>query len=197
MITIKIDDAALRKALAKAPQALAVEVSKATGIWLKQGLTEFQQRNLRAPDDRNQSDFLLRRPRTSKGLRRATGKLAEGLVAQAPIVQDIKDLRSTVGFITGGLPARIARVHELGTIKYGGKLPDIVPRRAKYLAIPIRSGASSRGTKVLSVVKVKKVGIPPRLGFVKFFTDTKRLAVLRKWLGVAAQRALGVATKRA
>lgn len=195
MIQITIDDKAIRKALAAAPTLLARELSAEVRRWTVQGSSEFLQKRMAVPDDRNRADFLLRRPRSSEGLRKATGSLARDYVTEAPIVSQIGDLRATTG-MRAGKTARIARVHELGTVRYGGTLPDIVPRRAKYLAIPIRGGTASRGTKVTGVVKLLKVGIPPRLGFISFWTSKARVADLKKRTVAAARRALAKAAAK-
>jgi hypothetical protein len=196
MITITVDDRAIRKAFAAAPVLLARELSREVAVFVAKTTSEFQKVGLRAKDDRNRGDFLLRRPPSSMGLRRVTGQIASSLIAApGPVVSEIGKVRSQVGFTTGR-GARIARVHELGTIRYGGTLPDIVPKRAKYLAIPIRGGKVARGTKVLYVARVLKVGIPPRLGFRIFWTSRAKVAELNKRALGAARRALGKAAKR-
>ena len=196
MITITVDDRAIRKAFAAAPVLLARELSGEVRRFVVNGTSDFQKANLRAKDDRNRGDFLLRRPPSSMGLRRVTGEIARSLIAApGPVVSEIGKVRSQTGFVTGR-GARIARVHELGTIRYGGTLPDIVPKRAKYLAIPIRGGKAARGTKVSGIVKLLKVGIPPRLGFVKFWTAPAKVKELNGRAVAAARRALAKAAKR-
>ncbi len=195
MITITVDDRAIRKAFAAAPVLLARELSREVAVFVTKTTSEFQKVGLRAKDDRNRGDFLLRRPPSSMGLRRVTGQIASSLIAApGPVVSEIGKVRSQTGFVTGR-GARIARVHELGTIRYGGTLPDIVPKRAKYLAIPIRGGKVARGTKVLYVARVLKVGIPPRLGFRIFWTSRAKVAELNKRALGAARRALAKAAK--
>ncbi len=197
MIRITIDDKTVRNAFATAPAHLARELSREVRIFTVNGGSDFVKANLRAKDDRNRGDFLLRRPPKSMGLRRATGELARAFYATpGPVVTEIGKVSAKTGFITGR-GARIARVHELGTIRYGGTLPDIVPKRAKYLAVPIRGGKASRATKVVSVVKLLKVGIPPRLGFLNFWTSKKKVAELQSRAVAAAKRALAKAVKRA
>lgn len=196
MIQITIDDKAIRKAFAAAPTLLARELSAEVQRFVRGGTSDFQKDRLRAKDDRNRGDFLLRRPPKSMGLRRVTGQVSAALYQTSPPASKIGDIRATTGFLTGRA-ARIARVHELGTVRYGGSLPDIVPKRAKYLAIPIRGGKAARGTKVTAVVKLRKVGIPPRLGFVDYWTSKAKLAELTKRAVGAARRALAKAAKRA
>jgi len=46
--------------------------------------------------------------------------------------------------------ARIARVHELGTVGKGGKLPDITPKRFKFLWIPVTSATKKYDAPLLA-----------------------------------------------
>ena len=67
-----------------------------------------------------------------------------------------------------GSVARYARVHQLGTRGKGGKLPTIVPKRAKALWIPLNDKAARFGPggpglkKGKDFIFLKKVDIPPR-----------------------------------
>ncbi len=197
MISITIDDKQVRKAFATAPAHLARELSREVNTYVTTGSSDFSKRAFRAPDDRRQvPNGLWLRPRLSLGLRRVTGQVAAAWYRkQTPLVSEIGAIIASVGFLDGKA-ARIARVHELGTVKYGGKLPDIVPKRAKYLAIPNRGRAAARATKVQGIVKLKKVGIPPRLGFVSWWTSAARVDELQRRAVAAAVRAMKKAAGR-
>lgn len=195
MISVTIDDKTVRRAFAVAPTLLARELSAEVNRFTVARSSLFNKQSLRAKDDRNRGDFLMRRPRTSMGLRRVTGQIANDYYADvAAPVSEIGKIRATTGFRTGK-GARIARVHELGTIRYGGSLPDIVPKRAKYLAVPVRSGNASRSVKA-RIVRLSKVGIPPRLGFVAFWTSKATVADLTGRALAAARRAIKKAASR-
>ena len=53
MITITVDDRAIRKAFAAAPVLLARELSGEVRRFVVNGTSDFQKANLRAKDDRN------------------------------------------------------------------------------------------------------------------------------------------------
>lgn len=147
--------------------------------------------------------------RTRRVLKRRTGSLARS------IRQDVagSDLRSLE--LRAATTSPYAKVHEYGTTGKGGVLPSIVPKRAKFLTVPIGdnltpagvprypSAAALRGqgTFLLKTasgktfivrregeqlrwlwVLVKKVDIPPRLGFFATWRsrDKKRRAALQK-----------------
>lgn len=188
MIVIATDTKGVKLALDNAPPAVAREIAKELRAWSVNGVADFTRAKLRAPDDRNRGDFLLRRPRTSQGLRAPTGGLRRGLVATNAPVKEINDIRSSIGFLSGR-QAMIATVHELGTIRYGGSLPDIVPKRGRFLSIPVGLTNAARSTKFKSVL-VKKVGIPPRLGFRATFHSRAALDALTKRIAAAARRGL-------
>jgi hypothetical protein len=196
-MSISIDDKQIRKAFATAPAHLARELSREVNTYVTTGSSDFSKRAMRAPDDRRQvPNGLWLRPRMSPGLRRVTGQVSAAWYRkQTPIVSEIGAIVASVGFLDGKA-ARIARVHELGTVKYGGKLPDIVPKRAKYLAIPNRGRAAARATKVQSIVRLKKVGIPPRFGFVSWWTSAARVEELKRRAVAAAVRAMKKAAAR-
>ena len=164
-------------------------------------------------------------PRTGEpGLRRRTGDTAsKGFdFAIEGGTLDGMGLR-----VFGVLPH--LRVQEYGTVGAGGSLPDIVPKRAQFLTIPLEAAMTAagvaRGTArevgseydatffsedpseytqgatslILYGVKggevvplfslVKKVAIPPRLGF--FLTWGSYVGEYQKWLGRAIGMALG------
>ena len=80
------------------------------------------------------------------GLNRRTGKtLAGNLIYGVENPKATKeDPPPSVGFQTflgfmDAHAARIARVHELGTVGKGGTLPDITPKRFEFLWIPVTS----------------------------------------------------------
>ena len=62
MIAITIDDKAIRRAFATAPTLLARELSAEVRRFTINGAAQFVAKQMRAPDDRNKADFLLRRP---------------------------------------------------------------------------------------------------------------------------------------
>lgn len=79
------------------------------------------------------------------GLNRRTGRtLAGNLIygVEPSVMKD--DAPPSAGFQTflgfmDAHAARIARVHELGTVGKGGTLPDITPKRFEFLWIPVTS----------------------------------------------------------
>lgn len=195
MIAIEIKGGpALERALKLAPVQVARELSHELRAWSINGTSDFQKKRLGVADDRNRGDFLLRRPRTSKGLRRVTGGIARAMYARSQPVDRIADIRAVVGFLSGKA-AQIARVHELGTVRYGGKLPDIVPRKGKYLKARISGGTAGR-TAAARIVNLKKVGIPPRLGWVAWWTNPTAIKALAARVVKAAQRALKTVASR-
>ena len=108
-----------------------------------------------------------------QGLIRRTGNLTRQLNAQTAIRESgttADDLQVRFG-VFDQKTLQYARVHELGTVGKGGSLPDIVPRRAKFLKVPIRNtGTAARPTvrgKVVGFLSLKKVSIPPRFKFHK------------------------------
>ena len=77
------------------------------------------------------------------GLRRRTGSLAKSFMGGAVQYKGLPAVR--VGVLKG--PAEeYAHVHEYGTKGKGGKLPDIRPKKAKYLAVPLWSKAAGFGS---------------------------------------------------
>lgn len=56
----------------------------------------------------------------------------------------------------GGTARKYAEIQEFGTVGKGGRFPDIVPKRAKYLKFQIDG----------KWIATKKVSIPPRLGWI-------------------------------
>lgn len=147
--------------------------------------------------------------RTRRNLRRRTGSLARS------IRQDVRGSSLTDLELRAATTSPYAKVHEFGTIGKGGALPSIVPKRAKWLTVPLQgnltpagvprypSAAALRGqgTFVLKTksgklfivrregeqlrwlwILVKKVDIPPRLGFFATWRsrDKARRVALRK-----------------
>lgn len=196
MIALQVSGgAALERALKLVPVETAREISHELRAWAVNGTSDFSARRLRVPDDRNRGDVLLRRPRGSKGLRAVTGQIRGAMFGRAVAADRIEDISATVGFLSGKA-GRIARVHELGTVRYGGKLADIVPKRGKYLKARI-SGATAGRTAKAKVFNLKKVGIPPRLGWVEWWTNPTSLKALEARLSRATQRALRTAAPNA
>lgn len=131
---------------------------------------------------------LLTRSRLSgrPGLNRRSGSLARAVTTQVTGTR-INDLRGQVGFFDSRA-AMIAAVHELGTVGAGGKLPDIVPVRAKRLAWPTRAGAKGRITGWRTALKV---AIPPRLEFFSTWRRPFVQSMIRRRLDEAAAKAAG------
>ena len=117
---------------------------------------------------------------------------------------DIKSLVGRVGFFDRHA-AMIARVHELGTVGAGGRLPDIVPRRKPMLAWPILRGDRSFVYKEKGPLKsrkrfesrqlvyafAKKVAIPPRLQFFETWHRPFFQALVRRRIDEAEKKAVG------
>ena len=108
MIRIDIDDKLIRKAFAAAPTLLARELSAEVQRFIRGGTSDFSKDRLRAKDDRNRGDFLLRRPPKSMGLRRVTGQVGAARYQNAPPATKIGDIKATTGFLTG----KAARIKE-------------------------------------------------------------------------------------
>lgn len=81
----------------------------------------------------------------------------------------------------GGTATRYARVHELGTKGKGGSLPDITPRRGKFLVFEVD------GQKVFA----KSVSIPARLGWFETWDkfEDVRMAILGRMLDSVVKEA--------
>lgn len=132
-----------------------------------------------------------------QGLVRRTGNLTRQLNAQTAIRESgttADDLEVRFG-VFDRKTLQYARVHELGTVGKGGSLPDIVPRRAKFLKVPIRDlGTAARPKargKVVGFLSLKKVAIPPRFKFHKSWDWWYPRHVPKILEGIAA-RILGV-----
>lgn len=137
---------------------------------------------------------------TGSGLNRRTGRTLLGNLLTGVETQALKSDAAGFGFqtIVGFMDphaARIARVHELGTVGKGGTLPDITPKRFKFLWIPVTNlvkkydapllawaqangwvtgkASRKRGKRKSTKPKrggkqfilLRKASIPPRLGF--------------------------------
>ena len=73
------------------------------------------------------------------GVNVRTGRTLKGNFTTMPVVTDgegVVGFTAGVGFLDIHA-ARIARVHELGTVGKGGVLPDIRPKKGKFLWIPV------------------------------------------------------------
>jgi len=100
------------------------------------------------------------------GLNRRTGRLSGALAFRVSGAR-VADIVGQMGFLDRH-SAMIARVHELGTVGKGGVLPDIVPRKGKYLRWPLMRGDRAFAyDKDRKFAYAKKVSIPPRLEFYK------------------------------
>lgn len=76
------------------------------------------------------------------GLNRRTGRTLAGNLIGGVEPKTRDDAAPSIGFeafvgFIDAHAARIARVHELGTVGKGGTLPDITPKRFKFLWIPV------------------------------------------------------------
>ena len=88
----------------------------------------------------------------------------------------IDDVVTRIGFLST-MAARIARVHEFGTVSKGGTLPDI--RGKPFLRVPVRSLNAALGAAG-GYVMLRKVSIPPRLGFRAYMAAALRSGQLEK-----------------
>ena len=125
--------------------------------------------------------------RGNVGLYRRTGTLAKSLIART-LGTTVRDVKGIVG-VSSAKAAQIARVHELGTVGKGGRLPDIVPRRAKWLVFRVLTGTTAAATPGGSTwMRAKKVAIPPRLGFYATFKAAAFQAVIKREIKAGAER---------
>lgn len=116
--------------------------------------------------------FKTTRLRGRPGLVRRSGNLTRQFDQRTAVKETgnaLAELRTTIG-VYDRKTVQYARVHEFGTVGAGGRLPDIVPRKAKFLRFPIRDPGTAtrpkaRSSKIVSWVSTKKVKIEPRLGF--------------------------------
>jgi len=172
VLNVTIDDKRVQALLTKFPQRM--------GPNLKRGFVKFgaavvrtvTRESLGVPDDRVPIPALGGlgvRPASSRGLVRRTGSLARGLIFKTEDGQNGNTEPSIrIGFLTPRI-ARYARVHELGTVGKGGRLPDIYGR--PYLRIPLRVNKAGStvgaavGAERSGFVLLRKVSIPPRLHF--------------------------------
>lgn len=92
----------------------------------------FQEKHLR-----NRASTTESMHRRQRHLRRITGTLARGFRHQTNTGSHLDQLFTRWGWVDQNI-ARIARVHELGTVGAGGSMPDIRPRRASWLTIPMQ-----------------------------------------------------------
>jgi len=102
------------------------------------------------------------------GLRRRTGSLARGFKGGAVMFKGMPSIR--VGVFKGPSQA-YAGVHEFGTKSKGGLLPDITPRKASALAVPMwPKGAGSGSGKAVTPAGVSRYSsprdYPDRLRFI-------------------------------
>ncbi len=125
-----------------------------------------------------------RTSRTS-GLNRITGRTLAGSIMASSKAQPIQEgnvVFGLVGFLDKH-SARIANVHEKGTVGAGGTLADIIPsKKKKFLRFKVSSIAVSKTTgkarrKWSGWIFAKRVAIPPRL---RFFETMKNRIVVHK-----------------
>jgi hypothetical protein len=117
--------------------------------------------------------FKTTRLRGRPGLVRRSGNLTRQFDQRTAVRESggntLGEVKTTIG-VYDRKTVQYARVHEFGTVGKGGKLPDIVPRKAKFLRFPVRDPGTAtrpkaRSSKIVSWVSTKKVSIEPRLGF--------------------------------
>ena len=105
-------------------------------------------------------------------LRRRTGSLAQSFVGGSTTYKGLPAVR--VGVLKGPA-AKYASVQEFGTKSKGGKLPDIVPVRAKALAVPLWSKAAGFGSnKAVTASGVSRFESP------RSYPGTLKFVPLRK-----------------
>lgn len=184
MIEADLNFGPLERALKAVPEKLPRHLNRELARFGAEMLDEFATERLGVPDDRDPGDFLQRRPRQSKGLVNRSGQTARDLYSRANNATKLHDVELRMGFASERT-ARIARVHELGTVGKGGELPDITPKKGPFLAIPVRGLGAALSAKRARVVMVPKVAIPPRLGWRAHFRSKE------------TQQSLGAALKRA
>lgn len=183
------------RAIQEAPGALTAHLSRGLAGFGANYVDDFATARFGVPDDRNPADFLQRRPKSSKGIVNRSGSLSRSLVHQTARAARLADVELRIGFASDRA-ARIARVHELGTLGKGGALPDIVPKRAPFLAVPIRSIGAALSAKKPQVALLKRVSIPPRLGWRERWLSGDTTKRLEKTLKTAADAALAEVAKR-
>lgn len=184
-LEITIDDKALRAALARFPNRMSQNLTRAFGKFGAQAVRTVTSDKLSAPDDRIPIPALGGlgvRPVGSRGLVRRTGSLARALVFKTDRGTEQKVNPSLrIGFISPR-QAMIARVHELGTVGKGGALADISGR--PFLKVPLRGLGSAAGA-AKDFILLRKVSIPPRLGFFAAIQGMVRSNVLKRFLSEA------------
>lgn len=167
-------DQRFRMAMRRAPGEMTRCMSDAMKVYLRKFQGKVSKERLRG------------RP----GLKRRTA----ALVRSQDVVVRGNTLETLEGRYTiGGRSAPYARVHQYGTVGAGGTLPDITPKRGKFLVFQ-PSGSTSRaevaaggarlvaaGNSGVPLVFAKKVAIPPRLELFKLWKrDAQaRLVALR------------------
>lgn len=189
-LEITVDDRAVQAALRKIPRQAGLAVKKGMQSFAAETVRTFTKDKLGAPDDRiavPELNGLGIRPASSQGLVRRSGSLVRSFLS-ATVGTTIDSLKTTIGFLNP-LAARIARVHEIGTVGKGGRLPDIFPKRGRYLAVPVRGLGAAFG-KQSGVVLLKRVSIPPRLGFVRFASAALRSGKLEKAIAAQVKKVL-------
>ena len=189
-LEVTIDDRVVQQALRQLPGRAALGLKKGMQIFAADTVREFTKKRLSAADDRvavPELNGLGVRPSASKGLVRRSGSMARGLLTTT-MGNAINDLITKIGFLSP-FSARIARVHEFGTIGKGGTLPDIRPKRGQYLKIPIRGLSAALG-KAGGFVLLRKVSIPARLGFRAFVAAALKSGKLEKAIVQGVKRVL-------
>lgn len=187
-LEVTVDDRAVRAALQKLPGQAARGVKKGMSIFGTGAVRDFTREHLSAIDDRvavPELGGLGIRPAGSRGLVRRSGEFARSFLTTTAGTT-IDSLKTLIGFLSP-LVARKARIHELGTIGKGGTLPDIVGR--PFLAVPIRGLGAALG-KAAGFILLRKVSIPPRLGFRAFFKRRLRSGQLEKDIKAGVDRVL-------
>mgnify|MGYP003644265533 CR=1 FL=1 len=126
MISVEVDLRHLARAIARFPKIAAKGIRLPLLHWQGELAMDFLTSRLNGRSG-------------SMGLNVRTGRTLKGNCVTTPVVTDnngVVGFTAGVGFLDIHA-ARIARVHELGTVGKGGSLPDIVPRKGKFLWIPV------------------------------------------------------------
>lgn len=92
-------------------------------------------------------------------LNRRTGNLARSITGRGEMLDGLPAMR--IGIFRGP-SLKYAAVQEFGTVGAGGKLPTIVPKKGKALAIPIKGGGATNA----GVAKFESPREAPPLTFI-------------------------------
>lgn len=189
---VSLDAKAFNRAWGEFPKQLLVETRKG----FQDVLLDYQRRWIRKrlsgrKDGKDIRDAKGNLVSWGKGLKRPSGGLVRDLTPVPRVTgTSIAGLEGRMGF-TSRKGRMIATMHELGTVKYGGELPDIVSKTGGMLRWPVRQSGRAMG-KVTGFMFAKKVGLPPRLEYIKLWNtreaQTRRNKILNKAIARAIKR---------